>query len=480
MNRFGRYFVVLLAIRVMGPESYGYYVIGLTVMGIGQVFANVGLEHSVFRFIPIFRSQQDVSRIKGVIRFAGISILVTSVLIAILVRGLSETISVGFYDKPDLVPFINFLALTLPLSSVSTLLVNTFKGFNVIRYKILVEDITIIASRIGLLLVSLAFSLGTLGVLYAYLISLALGVALGGWLLYRHFPELASRDVPSTSDRRAILNFSVPLSLGSVMNIVLNRTDILTLTYFLSAVEVGVYSIAQKFAQLVFFVAGSTFAVFTPSMAELYGADDRLRMQETLNESTRWALLITFPIFAAMILFAPELLSVFGEEYVTGRATLWILATAFLLNSIIGFSGQVLTVVGRSKLIFANSVVGGSMNLILNIMLIPQYGLVGAALATGFSVVALNVARTVEIKILEGFTGLSSRLFAPVGIGTVAILAGTYANQTLHAFHPWLRLTASASVFGALYCGPLLVWVLDAQDRMVLRKLLARRGRYRR
>ena len=73
----------------------------------------------------------------------------------------------------------------------------------------------------------------------------------------------------------------------------------------------------------------------------------------------------------------------------------------FMFNSLIGFAGQILGVVGRSKLIFINSLFAGILNIALNYIMIPKYGIIGAAMATGLSIFVVNVARTIEIYILE-------------------------------------------------------------------------------
>ena len=123
-----------------------------------------------------------------------------------------------------------------------------------------------------------------------------------------------------------------------------------------------------------------------------------------------------------------------------------------------GFAGQVLGVMGRSKLILINSLVAGILNIVLNYILIPRYGIIGAAIATGFSIFAVNVARTIEIYFFENFSILKPFLIAPVLLGAATGSIVLFLKQLLNYQVSLQSFIGYATVCLALYC--ILTWVL--------------------
>ena len=80
-----RYIAIFIAVRVLGVTAFGYYILGLTIISIGTIFSNMGLNYGVFRFVPIYRGQQDIEKVKGVILFCGKLLLLGSVIISLII-----------------------------------------------------------------------------------------------------------------------------------------------------------------------------------------------------------------------------------------------------------------------------------------------------------------------------------------------------------------------------------------------------------
>ena len=449
---------MLIVIKILGVTGYGYYTIGLTVISIGIIIANAGINYGVFRFVPIFIGQDNIAKVKGVIIFGMKFVTISGIIIALGIFLFSELISVSLYNKPDLVKYIKLLSLTLPFSVLSGIVINIFKGFNVIKYKVLIDDFTIIVSRILFFLCCLVFGLGVTGVIMSLLTSKILGLIIGIILLLKIFPGVRDGNIKPDLDRREIISYSYPLFLSSFFTIFLNQTDILMLTYYLPADQIGIYSIANKLAVLVFFISSATFSIFSPAIARLLGKGQREDIESLLNKVSRLVLVATIPFFLIITIFSKEALTIFGKEFSAGNTALLILASSFLFNSLLGFAGQILGVMGRSKLILINSLGGSILNIVLNYILISRYGIMGAAMATGFSLFAVNVARIIEIYILEDFSILKSSLIKPCLVGIATGGAVLYLKQLLNYQVSLQYFVGFVTICLVLYC--VLTWVL--------------------
>tara|TARA_Y100001970_G_C14227583_1_gene856609 strand:+ start:292 stop:1830 length:1539 start_codon:yes stop_codon:yes gene_type:complete len=430
-NKVSRYFSVLLVIDVLGVTGYGYYTIGLTIIGIGIIIANAGFHYGVFRFVPIFIGQDDISKVKGVINFSLKFVTISGILVASFLFLSSELIASQIYDKPELASYIKIFSLTIPFTVLSTIIINIFKGFNLIKYKVLINDFINIISRILMFLGCAVFGLGMIGITISYFLSIVFGLIIGFILMIKIIPELFDKKNMSNINRSEFFSYSTPLFLSSFFTIFLNRIDILMLSYYLAADQIGIYSIANRLAILVFFIASSTFAIFSPAIAKLLGKGQRADIEKFLYRVSKLVLIATMPIFLIIVILSKEILSIFGKEFEMGNATLLILASSFLFNSFIGFAGQVLGVMGRSKLILINSVGASFVNIFLNYILIPKYGIIGAAFATGSSIFFINVARTIEIYILENLSIINSSVIKPLFIGVTTGCIVFYLQKLL-------------------------------------------------
>lgn len=462
LKRVSRYFIAILVIRLLGVTNYGYYVLGLSIIEISSIFALFGMHYGVFRFVPIYRGEENKEKIKGVILFALKWTFIISVFISIIVYFCSSAISNHFYKKPALEVFIKILVFGLPFIAMTQVCINVIKGFNVIKYKVIIEDIVRYSSRILLLLFCMLFGLKVYGVLAVNLATNIMSFVLGLIFVFKTFPELSNSDLKPEIDERPFLMFSIPLFLTGFMNIVLNKIDILMISYFMDADKVGIYNVAHRIAVLVFFVSSSIFAVFTPTLAEFLGKGQIDRIREYYKKTTRWALLVTAPIFSLVILLSEELLSMFGSEFEVGKQPLIILAASYLINSVLGFAGQILTVSGRSKLILANSLGAGILNIILNLLLIPRYGIQGAAVATGFSIFIANVARAVEILVLEKMSAINKQLLKPILIGFTVLLIMFGVKITLLPDSSFFWSVGLSGIYLMLYV--VFIWNFDLRQ----------------
>ena len=202
---------------------------------------------------------------------------------------------------------------------------------------------------------------------------------------------------------RPLLTFSLPLLMSNVVGFILQWADSLFLGYYLTLRDVGVYGAAGRLAGLggMFLLAIST--IFAPKIYSLYGKGELPEVGRLYQHSTRWVLMCVLPLFFYTVLNAKPLLSLFGPEFVNGSAALIILAAAYLVMTGTGPAGDVVLMTGRSKAILYASAASGALGLGLNFYLIPRFGLIGAALATGVAIAFGNLANVI---LAWRFTGL--------------------------------------------------------------------------
>lgn len=387
--------------RILGPNPYGVFLLGLALFNFVTLLSDLGLRTGVLREAAAAEGRGDRDMVKGTILSGALLALGASVLGAvglIVMRGWA----VATFKAPDLAWLLPLFALALPFATVGLIFVSglqalrRMKALSAIQY--LCDPLFRIATF--MVLIFLGWRLFAAGASHL-LASVAIAMLALLWLS-SSFP-LFTPPILTRFRLAPLLAFSLPLVMSNVVGFVLQWADSLFLGYYQTVWEVGIYGAAVRLAGLggIFLMAVST--IFAPKIYALYGQGDLEEVGRLYQRSTRWVLICVMPLFFYTLLNAKTLLALFGPEFVRGSPALIILAAAYLVMTGTGPAGDVVLMTGRSKAILYTSAVSGVLGLGLNIYLIPRFGLIGAASATGLAIALGNVA---NVLIAWWFTGL--------------------------------------------------------------------------
>jgi O-antigen/teichoic acid export membrane protein len=217
--------------------------------------------------------------------------------------------------------------------------------------------------------------------------------------------------------------------------------------------------------------------IFGPFVTQLLERHDHDRLQSVLWTATRWTVLLAAPILVLLALEGGDVLRLLHLPSDAGALAISVLATAFLVDAVTGPIGHVLTMSGRSGLNFTNAAVALAANVALNLLLIPKLGLVGAALSWALVIVAVNVARTLQVRAQLGIGPLTSSLWRPLAATAVAAGSALMVRVALEATHPSMSLAGGLCIRGGAFAA---VYVTAAvltarpEDRVLFRAVLGR------
>jgi O-antigen/teichoic acid export membrane protein len=248
--------------------------------------------------------------------------------------------------------------------------------------------------------------------------------------------------------------------------------DTLILGYLASAEDVGIYTVATRLVSLAIFVLNPINSAFVPHVAHLYHLGDRDGVAQVLGAANRWIMRLSVPAFVLLLVFPEQLLSLFGSGYQSAAAVTIILALGQLANAAAGPCGSVLNMTGRVKVSLADNVAALVINVVLNFVLIPRYGVVGSAIAWTASLVLVNLAKWIQVRRLVGIrargTALASTLLAALPAAAVAVAFGLLLEG------PILTLLIAGPCVVAIYVGVLLAKGLEPDDRQLVAGLVAK------
>lgn len=408
--------MVLLA-RLLGAEGYGVYAYVLALVEILGIPAQAGLQALTVREVAAYREKEQWPRLKGVLRFGFLVILVLGVLTAVVVWSLS-----GFFADDwsrEKVFTLGWGVILLPLMALSNFRGAALRGLKKIGRGLLPENVL----RPGgmLLLCGGVWLLSTDIVLTPSRAMLFHAVAAGGaflagsLMLMRALPQRA-KAVSAEYETRAWLSSLAPLSLITGMQLINSRADIVMLGILGTSVDVGVYRIAAQGGVLVVFGLKAINMVVGPHFSSLWAAGDRERLQRVVTAAASGALMVALPVVLVFMVAGDTILGlVFGEEFATGHLALAIIAVGQLINAAAGSVVLLLNMTGQETVVVRGLVIAATSNILLNLVLIPIWGMEGAAVATVVTFGLWNL-------------GLWWSTHRRMGIDTMALGAGRFAS----------------------------------------------------
>jgi len=271
---------------------------------------------------------------------------------------------------------------------------------------------------------------------------------------------------------KELFAFSFPLLFAGIAGLIMGWTDTLMLGYFSSSADVGIYNVALPTAQLIRAIPGALGVIFFPVISELYARNKIEDLRRTYSAVTKWMLALIWPAFLLVLLFPEQIIKIlFGAEYIAGATALSILVAGFVIGSVVGPASQTLQTYGRTKTVMMTSYIGAAINFLLNLFLIPIYGVNGAAIATGFSLALLYVLnflfayRVAKVQPLR-LCYLKIILASLIAVFVVYFLTKYIIGVSLFV------LIAMLFVFLALYFFLLLLMKsFEAEDLMIMRAI---------
>jgi O-antigen/teichoic acid export membrane protein len=379
---------VLLA-RILGTSGYGSYTYARTWIGVLGVFAPMGFEVLVLRTTAVHQAREQWRLMRGMLRRSSQLALVASLGIAI---GASAFLQLSDVEA-EMRVVIQIALLMLPIGALARIRVGAIQGLqHVLMAQI--PGAIIQPALLGALVVAAYFALGgTLSASWAMAMTLltsAITLLAVSAMLSNVFPESATASRPAYQTR-AWLKSAIPLVFVNGAFVIMSATDTLMLGALKGPESVGAYAIAKRGALLITFVSGAVNTALAPTIANLDSSDDSERLQSVITKSMRLALLVAMPVGAVLILFGDWFLMMFGPEFVAGRDALTILSLGQIAQLGLGSVTLLLIMTGHERDAAIGAGVGAIINAGLNWLLVPTWGIEGAAVATALSMLLLGV-----------------------------------------------------------------------------------------
>ena len=389
--------------RVLGAEIYGLYSLAFIVIGFFSAFMALGLQEGLTRFIPFYRGKKEYSKISHILKVVLRIFIVTGLLGTIILFGFSDWIANGIFQDPGLENFLKIMSIAIPFSLLGGVFINLIRSFERIKtYSFLVN---IFQNGIKLLLLGILIFLGfkvqavALSYLFAFIALFFVGYFFSRNQIHTISTGMEISKEESKKTTVDLFTYSWPLVFVGIVYSLFYWTDSLVLGYFKTATDVGYYNSAITIISLFGIAPDLFMQLFFPLISNKLSQNKFWLIKNLTRQVTKWVYLLGMPLFILVFAFPEEIiLALFGPEFIVAALPLRILSFGGIFSSFIGMFMNLISINGETKLVLTNFILFMVFNLLLDLALIPPYGLTGAAIATTISWTIFAVAAKIQVR----------------------------------------------------------------------------------
>jgi O-antigen/teichoic acid export membrane protein len=279
------------------------------------------------------------------------------------------------------------------------------------------------------------FGQGVGGVASAYLVATLIIIIFGLAYFGKRYPQVLKEKVMITKPLvKKLFGFALPVFFYGLGGLIIGYMDILMITVFRTIPEVGIYQAAQPTAHLLWCLVGTVAVVLFPMVSELWARREKKLLGDALHFLTKFSFVLIIPAALGFIAF-PEIIIrlFFGANYLAGAMVLQILSVAAIAYTLYKILGCAISGIGKPLIVTKVFAVMACLNFVGNLLLIPPYGIEGAAGATLCSFVLgffllLHYARKFvrfpvpSLPLLKTLVGGMLTLFLIFGLKSVIVL----------------------------------------------------------
>jgi O-antigen/teichoic acid export membrane protein len=459
---------VLVVTRGLGASDAGAFFEAVALFSIVAKIVLLGADIGLVRFIARSIALGRVHEVRPLLRVALVPVLVAGVAAALLMflgaAPLARLFADEGHDRVALATYSRVLAPFVLVAAAYGVLEAASRAFGTMLPSVAIEKIGRSAAQPLLLAVAIGLGGGSVAIGASYALPyLAGAVALAWWVreLVRRVHASVHAAPPPTTDeptkavvaRDTFWRFTGPRAVSSVFQVALLWLDVLLIGALASSREAGIYAAATRYV-LMGNMAGQALTIaIQPQVSALLARGAHRRAGELFQIAAAWTMAVSWPVFVTVLVFRDALLRLLGPGFAEASPALVVLAAAWLFASACGPIDVLLLMAGASGWNLANTAAAVLANVVCNIVLVPRWGITGAAVAWAISVVIANVAPAAEVWRLLRIHPFG-RGSAVVGVATGALVVVELAVRAVVGTN-LAGITAAVAVGGAVYLGML-------------------------
>src|SRR3989338_3984510 len=466
--------------RNLTVEDFGLFYSVFAFLGMFGVFKSLGFDRALANFIPEFMHKKNYNRIKSSIIYVSAIQLLTNIIVIIGIYLSSDYLSRNFFRSPQADIVLKLMAIAFFLDSFVLVLKFAFQGFKKMTYFAGIDAVKMLLV-IAIILVGIGMNYGILSPVAAYIIASIIVILVFGFILIKRiFPGfLKSKIIYERKLVRKISRYSIFAMAAGVGMVILGYTDTILLTYFSGLTSVALYNVALPTAKVLMYFPRSIAGILLPLISELWAKKEKALIREGIESLYKYTIIIIIPLVFMILSFSDLLIgTLFGKDYVVASNALKILSIGMIFAVLYVVNIDFFSGIGKPEINNLIVYSAALFNLVANIIMIPIWGITGAAISTTISYFIMMAIGLAKIR---GYI----KIKFPVKIWAKTLIAGiifvfiiSFLKWIL-ATNVWIEAVLILAIAGLAYLVSLfLLKVVDINElRTIYSRISGRNGK---
>jgi len=388
---------VLAAILLYGEREFGIFTVAQAGILIVARACMMGIDKAVLWWVP----RQDPSNERRGLAPALIAVGAACSLASLAVATFLAPLIAGWSGQPEAASGLRWMALGLVPFALTEVLVSACLGKRRMAVQVVVREAVVSVAMLAAAVAFHLLGLGALGLPLAFVAANCAGLIAAALAFRRVF---AGSRWPARELRppRALTRYALPMWGSELLTALLLRMDVLALGVLSDPATVGIYGAVLQVGNVLRSVRRAFDPIVLAIVSRIGARHDRVRLTAGISHATVLAVAAQLPIYAFLLAFTPWIMPLLGEGFAAAVPAVLILAGFFLVSGVIGLTGLIVNGYGRSDLALANVAATIAVEALLLWLLVPRFGLEGAALAAGAGCVFQNLLQAIEARAITG------------------------------------------------------------------------------
>ena len=444
----------VLLVRYLSKDAFGAWSYALAVVALFGNIALFEMGNTLARFVPLYRERNDVGRVRGAIALAFAVVLTLGSAIAIGIIVTIVVIGIRPTEDPSALQLVVLVSFLIPVQGLDSLLTSLFASLGASRPIFLRQAVIGPTLRLVVVLALILSHSDVLVLAIGYVGASILGLLLYGGMLRGGKLWRSDTDAPSDGrliPAREMLGFATPLLTSTLVWLLMESSDALLLGFFFDSAAVANFRAVLPMARLNQIVTLTFATLYLPTAARLYARGAYDALADTYWQTAAWMCAFTFPILLITFSFAPSAtVGLYGIRYASSAPIMAVLAIGYFFQTALGFNGLTLKVYGKLRYTVSIDVAMALLNVIANLVLIPRYGPIGAAIGTSATLVLHNVLKQFGLWRYTGWPALPWQ-YAPVYAAIIGLAVLAFILESLWSVGLPLAIAISSILGIALF-----------------------------
>tara|TARA_Y100000310_G_scaffold94862_1_gene92635 strand:- start:1251 stop:2741 length:1491 start_codon:yes stop_codon:yes gene_type:complete len=400
ISAFFGYLIRFLLARNLTLEQFGLFYSIFSFLSLITLFKTLGFDRSLIKFIPELISKKRINLIKTSIFFVIAIQIITNLIAIVLIYLFSRYLSINFFHNSQADYLLRLMAIAFFIDGFVVILKFSMQGFQRMALFSLLDLFRMLILLL-IIFIGLNMGIGLYAPIIAYILTPAILLLIFGFIFLKYvYPDFIKTNLVRDNNLfKKISKYSLFIMITSSGVMVLGHTDSLLLTYFKGVAAVGLYSVALPTAKLLLYFPNAFGSILLPVTSELWTKKEDYLLKYGVESLYKYSMIIVVPMGLIMLTYSEIIITLlFSKDYISAVFALKILVVGMLFATLHAIHSNFFQGIGKPQIHSKIIIFGAIFNLIGNIILIPFYGIYGAAITTSFVYFVMVVVGLYNIK----------------------------------------------------------------------------------